>query len=122
MKQIITNNKIEIGDCFSTGPGRLKRRGLKKIYHVVIKRLQSDFSSIFIVDSALNNALQEVVRDGMETVTICGIGIEEGGLDAKTIARITLENCNRYDDKIKIKIMDNNKEFITESNNFVKRS
>ncbi len=120
VKQFITNNKIEIGCCFSTGPGRLKRRGLKRIYHVVIKRLQSDFSSIYIIDKALDNALQRVINDGIKTVTICGLGIDEGNLDAKTIARITAETCNRYNRKIEIKIIDDNKEFIKEFNNFVK--
>ncbi len=116
----ISNNKVEIGQCFSTGPGRLKRRGLKKLYHVVIKRLQSDFTSIYNVNKALDNALKTVIRDGMKTVTICGLGIDDGNLDKKTVARITTEICNRYNKKIEIKIIDSNEEFIKEVNNLVK--
>ena len=55
VKQFVTNNKVEIGQCFSTYPGRLNKRGLKKIYHTVIKSLQSDFTSIYIVGNALEN-------------------------------------------------------------------
>jgi len=120
VKQFITNNTIEVGDCFSTGPGRLKRRGLKRLYHVVIKRLQSDFSSIYIINKALDNALKKVISDGMQSLTICGVGIDAGNLDAKTVARITLEVCIRYKENIEIKIIDDNEEFVREFNNFVK--
>ena len=119
-KQFITNNRIEIGDCFTTGPGRLNRRGVKIIYHSVIKRLQSDFSSIYIINKALDNVLQEVISDGYKSVAICGLGIDEGNLDPKTIARITVENCNRYNSEIEIKVIDDNEEFIKEVNNFIK--
>jgi len=119
-KEVVANETIEIGGCFTTGPGRLKRRGLERIYHAVIKRFQDDFSSIFVVNKTLDNVLQKVISDGYESVAICGIGIDEGNLDAKTVARITAEICNRYDSQIKITIIDDNKEFIREIDNFVK--
>jgi O-acetyl-ADP-ribose deacetylase (regulator of RNase III) len=122
VKEYITNNTVEQEDCFSTGPGRLNRRKVKRIYHSVIKRLQSDFSSIHIINRALKNALQTVVDDGYQSVAVCGLGIEDGNLDAKTIARITVEICNRYDNKIEISIIDDNKEFIREVNSFIKES
>ena len=120
VKQFISNNKIEIGGYFISGPGRLSRRGLKKIYHVAIKRLQGDFTSIYIVEKALKKVLKAVVSDKMKSVTIGGLGIEEGELDKKTVARITVENCNRYDSRIDISIIDDNKEFIKEVNVFLK--
>ena len=120
VKEYITNNTVEVGDYFSTGPGRLNRRKVKRIYHTVIKRLQSDFSSIYIINKAFDNVLQKVVRDGYESVAVCGIGIRDGNLDPKTIARITVEICNRYNNKIEIKIIDDNEEFIKEANSFVK--
>ena len=119
-KQFVTNNILKPGDCFSTGPGRLNRRGLKKIYHAVIKRLQSDFTSIYIVRNALYNSFNIAVSDGMKTVTVCGLGIEPGELDPKTIARITLEQINKFTEKIEIKVIDENKEFINELNKLTK--
>ena len=119
-KQFITNNIIEPGGCFTTGPGRLNRRGLKKIYHAVIKRLQSDFTSIHIVREALQNSLKRVEADGMKSVTICGLGIEPGDLDPKTIARITWEQADKFTEKMEIKIIDENKEFINELNDLSK--
>ena len=109
-----TNNKVEIGDCFITEPGRLKRRGLKKIYHAVIKRLQSDFTSVHIIREALYNSLRAVVDSKMESVTICGLGIGLGELDPTTVARITFEQITKFKDIIEIKVIDENQEFIEE--------
>ena len=39
-KIIADSREVKIEECFSTMPGRLNRRGLKKIYHTVIRRLQ----------------------------------------------------------------------------------
>ncbi|MHA1469084.1 MAG: macro domain-containing protein [Candidatus Asgardarchaeia archaeon] len=108
------DNEIELGECFCTGSGRLNRRGLKRIYHAVIKRLQSDFSSIYIVERALDNTLSAIVADNIETATICGLGIEPGGLDKKSVARATMEACYKFKEKIELKIIDENEEFINE--------
>jgi O-acetyl-ADP-ribose deacetylase (regulator of RNase III) len=119
-KQFAINNVLEPGTCFSTKPGRLNRRGLKKIYHAVIKRLQGDFTSIHIVRNALNNSLQAAVNDDIQIVAICGIGIEPGELDPKTVAMITFEEVNKFINKIEIKIIDENEEFINEINKLSK--
>jgi len=113
-KEFTTINKLKPGDCFSTGPGRLNRRGLKKIYHAVIKRLQSDFTSIHIVREALNASLKMAEADGMESVTICGLGIGMGELDPITVARLTMEQIDKFADKFEIKVIDDNQEFINE--------
>jgi len=114
----LESNTVEEGGCFYSGPGRLNRRGLKRIYYAITKRLQSDFSSIYLINKALKNTLKEVVSDGYSSVAICGLG--DGNLDEKTIARITVENCNRYDNSINITIIDDNKDFIKEVNVFLK--
>ena len=119
LKKIIMNKEIEVGQCLVSGPGRLKRRGVKKIYHAVIKRLQSDFTTIYMVRDALKASLQMVVADKMKSVSLCGIGIDLGDLDKKTVARLTFEICRKYENKIEIKIIDNNEEFIIEVNNLI---
>ena len=114
VKDYIKNNTIKECDCFSTGPGRLKRRGLKRIYYSITKRFQNDFSSIYIINKALRNALEAVINDGYSSVTICELG--DNNFDKKTIARIIVENCSKYDNSINITIIDNNKDFIKEVN------
>ena len=111
-KEVTSKQKIEVGGCFYTGPGRLNRRGLKKIYHAVIKRLQSDFTSAYIVRNALFNSLKAVRDDKMETVTICGVGIDPGELDPITVAIITFGEVDKFIDNMEIKIIDDNVEFI----------
>jgi O-acetyl-ADP-ribose deacetylase (regulator of RNase III) len=115
-REIAKKNNIKVEECFSTNPGRLNRRGVKKIYHSVIKRLQSDFTSIYIVEKALQNVFKHVIIDGMKSVALCGIGIEPGDLDVKTIAMLTIGVCRRYNNRIEIRIIDDNKEFIEELN------
>lgn len=119
-KEFAKNNKIEVGTCFSTGPGRLNRRGVKKIYHAVIKRTQNDFTSIFVVEKALTSAILMAINDGLQSVTICGIGIEPGELDPKTLARIIYNKYVIYRHRIEIKVIDKNAELISELNNFKK--
>jgi len=113
-KEFLTKNKIEPGKCYSTGPGRLNRRGLKKIYHAVIKRLESDFTSIHIVREALSSSLKMVEADGIKSVTVCGLGIGLGELDPITVARITIEQIRKFENRIEIKVIDENQEFINE--------
>jgi len=120
-KAFVSTNRVEVGTCFSTGPGRLKRRGLQKIYHAVIKRLQSDFTSVFDVQKALDSAFKEALKDEISSVTVCGLGIDPGELDKKAVAYITWDISNRYSHLIEVKIIDDNEEFINEINKFVTR-
>ena len=120
-KVVVEKNVIKPGDCFITGPGRLNRRGLKKIYHAVIKRLQSDFTSVHIVREALSNSLRMVERDKMKSVTICGLGIGLGELDPTAIAGITAGQIKKFAKRVEIKVIDDNKEFINELERIVSK-
>jgi O-acetyl-ADP-ribose deacetylase (regulator of RNase III) len=109
-----SKKRVEVGDYFTTGPGRFKRRGTKKIYHAVIKRFPGDFSSSFIVEKLLNKIIKNVISEGYKSITLCGIGIGAGELDEKIIANIMVNVCCIYDDKIEIRIIDDNVDFINE--------
>lgn len=111
-KKVALEKKIKVEGCYSTEPGRFKRRGVKKIYHSAIKRLPSDYTSVTIVNNAFRNAMKKVIEDGMNSVSICGMGIELGDLDVKSVARIMSDTCKLFKNEISIKIIDDNKEFI----------
>ena len=111
-RQVALEGNLEVGDCFYTGSGRLKRRGAQRIYHAVIKRLPSDYTSVDIVGKALEHTLKAVIDDGWESVAICGLGIHEGDLDKEIVASLTVRICKKYFRKILIKIVDSDKEFI----------
>jgi len=119
-KRIAKENKVEVGQCFSTYPGRLNKRGIKKIYHAVIKRLQSDFTSIYNVRETLATTLETVCDDDMESVAICGIGIDPGDLDSKSIAIVIKKVCDKFDDRIIITIIDDDAVFINKINELLK--
>lgn len=122
VKKIISENEIKIGDIFTTDPGKFKRRGVLQLYHCVIKRLPSDYTSLNIVEKVIRKVFKQVIEDYMNSVTICGIGIEPGDLDPRSVARITCEVCNIYKHDIKIKIIDDNREFINEVNKILENS
>ena len=105
--------KPKIGDCFVTTGGRLRKRGLKRLYHAVIKRCPCDLTSITAVTSAIDTAVYKAVTDKNRTITICGIGTENGELDISTVSRIILSTCEKYTGII-FKIIDSNEEFIKE--------
>jgi len=119
-KKALKEQKIDLGGCFSTDSGRLKRRGVKKIYHAVIKKYLNDFTSIHIVKLSLENSFKKVLADKNKSVTICGIGIEPGELDKKVVAISISEICEKYKSKIKIKIIDDNVEFIKQVEEYFK--
>ena len=62
----------------------------------------------------MNTNIKKLLKDSARTVTFCGLGIDPGDLDPKTIARITVEMCYKYSNIMDIKIIDDNKEFILE--------
>lgn len=115
-KEILEKNKFELGDFFITGPGRLKRRGVKKIYHAIIKKLPNDFTSVSIIQICLSNIFKQVLKDKISSVSICGLGIEIGDLDKTVVAKNILNKCMIFDGRINIKIIDKDKEFIQEVN------
>jgi len=120
-KKIASETKVDLTDCFITGPGRLKRRGVKKIYHSIIKRLKSDFTSIYNVQHALDKALSKVVKNKHKSVTVSALGSGIGGLEYKILAKIIVDICKKYDDIIEIKIIDDNEKLVNEVENILSK-
>ena len=112
--RVAKEEQPEIGTCFKTVPGRLKRRGLKQIYHAVIKRFSNDMTTIKVVSDCLEYTLKQVIKDGNKSVSISGLGIEDGDLEKIIVARIFVLTCQKYSDKIDIKIIDSDKRFVSE--------
>ncbi len=113
-KEIAKARELKIGECFKTVPGRLKRRGLKNMYHAVIKRFPNDMTTIKVVSECLEHTLKQVIKDKNTSVSICGLGVEDGDLEKIVVARIFILTCRKYCGKINIKIIDNDKKFISE--------
>jgi endonuclease III-like uncharacterized protein len=119
VKEVTSSKKWEVGECFVSEVGRLKRRGLKALYHLVIKRFPNDFTSTSIVIEALDKAIKKIINDGWKSLTVCGLGIEPGDLDISIMAKEIFFVCDKYSSRIAIKIIDSNEEFIKEINKFL---
>ena len=113
-KKAAKEQEPKVGECFKTVPGRLKRRGLKNIYHAVIKRFPNDMTTIKIVTDCLEYTLKQVIKDKNKDVSICGLGVEDGDLEKIIVAGIFFSICQKYLSKIDIKIIDSDKTFINE--------
>jgi len=115
-KEVAEKESPEVGECFCTVPGRLKRRGLKNMYHAVIKRFPNDMTTIKIVGDSLEFSLKKAIKDKNASVSICGLGIEDGDLEKMLVARKFLSICEKYSNRIEIKIIDDDERFIEEIN------
>ena len=87
----------------------------------MIKNLKSDFTSVFIVSNVLVKSIEQAISDGLESVAVCGLGIDDGDLDPIMVANLTFSICKRYDKKFDIRIIDENKLFIDELKKIVKK-
>ena len=118
-KKVSIEKKVSLGDFFETTPGRLKRRGAKIIYHAVIKKVPNDFTSLFFIKKSLEKVFNKIVKDKVSSTAICGVGIDNVSLYG--VADIMINLCRMFDDKIKIKIIDENEEFINCLDNVLKK-
>ena len=113
-KKILEDKNIKIEDCISTYPGRLNKRGIKKIYYALIKRFPNDITTMDILKKSLIKSLEKVIKDGFKSVSVCGIGIEQGDLNKKIVAKAIIDICKKYENDIEIKIVDEDVDFINE--------
>jgi len=120
-KEKVNKNNLDLTDFFTTEPGRLKRRGVKKIYHTIIKRVPSDFTSITIINKALTKVLTQIVKDRMISVTISGLGVDRNSISKSSIARVIVDTAKKFLWKLEICIIDDDVEFIEEINYFVEK-
>jgi len=112
VNKVVQSKELELGDCFSTDSGRLKRRKCYRIYYGVVKRFPNDLVSLHVIRSALSNCLNQAIRDGIENISISNFSIGQGELNIEAVSRLTVEECLKKEYKIGIKIVDTNKEFV----------
>ena len=104
--------KIDVGDSFITEAFRMRRRGVKKIIHAVITDHPGGFVTLNSVDRSIRSALRQSVENGIDQLAIPGLGIASGRLDGCSVASIIAPIAREYCNRVEIKIVDDNKEFI----------
>lgn len=110
LKRIAKEKELKIEDVVKTGSGRLKRRRVQTVYHAMIKRVPNDFVSLDTIANSLRKSLELVIKNKHSKVAICSFGFDE--LENISLANQMFEICDMYKNKIDIKIMDENREFI----------
>tara|TARA_Y100000034_G_scaffold135687_1_gene208624 strand:+ start:1005 stop:1520 length:516 start_codon:yes stop_codon:yes gene_type:complete len=107
---------LEPGECYSTEPHRLKRRGVKRVYHAVTMKYPGGFTSLDIVDKVMHTVLNQAIEDKMESIAFPGLGTGIGGLEASSVARIMMGIAKNYTHLIDIRFVDINPRMVGEWN------
>ena len=105
------NNKpLPIGTVFFSPSGNLRNQ--IKIYHMVIGEYPSSYLSYNSIELAINNVLKLAIKDNIKSICFPKVLMGKGELDLESLARIMVENLEKYSHLIKISIVDLNEEFI----------
>jgi O-acetyl-ADP-ribose deacetylase (regulator of RNase III) len=105
---------LEPGLCFVTGPYKMARRGVKRVYHAVTMKYPGGISTLDIVNKAFRAALNKAIKDGVKTIAVPGLGCGDGRLDKSSVAGIMVPIARNVSDRIEIRFIDVDKEFIDE--------
>lgn len=105
---------FDVGECYVTTAGNMKKRGVKKIYHAVVMQYPGGFTSVDIVTKALRKALDEAIGDRMSSIAVPGMGTGIGKLNKKIVAGAMYKIILEVDPFIDVVVIDRNAEFINE--------
>jgi len=105
---------FEAGDVYATGPGKLSRRSVKKIYHAVTMQYPGGLTSIHTVNTLMHKLLKKAIEDKMNSIAIPGLGTGIGRLDRNAVASVMVNVAQQYDHMVFIKFLDHSKIFIEE--------
>lgn len=105
---------FEPGTCFATGPYKMARRGVKRIYHAVTMQYTGGLATLDFVNKGFRAAIERILKDGVKTVAVTGLGCGQGRLDKGSVARIMVPIARNVGDRVKIRFTDTDKEFLDE--------
>lgn len=112
VRRICESGSYKEGDCYVSPSGDLADKGIKAVYHAVTMEYPGSPTSLHTVGQAMRNTLNQAVRDGVKSIAFPGLGTGVGQLSPRQVASIMVSIAESYADKIKITIIDTDKEFI----------
>ena len=121
-EKTMISKKIDLGFAYSTTAGRLYRRKIDFIYHSVIMDYPGGLISPNIVSIALTNALSKAIQDGIESIAIPSFEVSHSRFNKSIIANAMIQVAKKYSERIEIKFIDENPEFIEDLNKYLKVS
>jgi len=102
------------GEMFFTGPGRLRRRGVQRVYHAVLQEFPGGYTSLHWVNQAMRAVMKAAVDEGYDSITLPAIGAGPERLDPVSVAGQMTIVAKAYSHLIGIKFIDANEVFINE--------
>lgn len=108
------------GECYISPPGDLSKSGIHAVYHAVTMKYPGSPTSLDTVSKAMKSVLDAAVANGVKSIAFPGLGTGVGRLNPKQVASIMVTVAESYSDRIKVTIVDIDKEFIGYAKEFVK--
>jgi len=109
----------QAGACYVTGPGELRKRGIKQIYHAVTMTYPGGNTSLDFVSKTMRETLDTAIRNGVDSIAFPGLGTGVGRLNKTMVAAKMAQIAKSYDHLIKIVIVDRDKDFVQEVERFL---
>jgi O-acetyl-ADP-ribose deacetylase (regulator of RNase III) len=105
-------HKLSEGDCYSTDACKLKKKGIKKIYHAVIMFTPNGRTSLHTISACMTNILDMSVKDKMTSIAFTGLGSGYGGLVKDSVAAAMINIAQEYNSRINIYFIDTDEIFM----------
>lgn len=106
------NSPFEIGKFYITGSSRLKRRGIKKIYHAVISDFPGGLVSLDAISKSMKSILEFAKNDDINSIAFPALGSGLGELPKEIIIPLMADILLSYNNILDISVVDANEDFV----------
>ena len=111
-KQLKQMSKIKIGDSYFTCPGRLNRRGIRQICHVVIMDYCNSFVNINTFENIFDTVFSIMQKLENNSVGVCCDSFYSSGIDMDLLVSLVANKLMKSKLDFDLSIIDEDKEFI----------
>lgn len=105
-KGFCKEHNLKEGDCFSTEAYKLKKKGIKKIYHAVVMSTPNGRTSLHTISKCMKNILDMAIEDKITSIAFTGLGSGYGGLVKDSVAATMIGIAQEYNSFINIYFID----------------
>ena len=118
----LLKGKLLVGDFFVTKPYRLKRRGVKKIYHYILTEYPDGLFSISRLKEKLSLLVKDSFKNNTESIAIPPYGFYQIGIEKSIIEIIMLDIIREFINKGNLSVIDSDRDFIKRLQSVLEKS